>query len=228
MQHEHPPTFEVFDDAAGVAAAAAAAIRTAMAEAVSARDRFRILLAGGSTPRETYRRLADQDLVWDRWEVYFGDERCLPSEHPGRNSRSAEEALLGAVPIPEAQIFPIPAELGAEAAAARYAPLIQRALPFDLALLGMGEDGHTASLFPGRPVDDRRLVIPVHDAPKPPADRVSLTLSALCACRRMLILATGSGKREAVRAWRAGEPLPVARAAALTGARVLLDVASGG
>jgi 6-phosphogluconolactonase len=228
MQRDRTPIFEVFEDTAGVAAAAAQAIRTAVAEAVSERGRFRILLAGGSSPLEAYRRLVDEDLVWGRWEVYFGDERCLPPAHPDRNSRSAREALLGAVAIPEAQIFPIPAELGAEDAAAAYAPVIGRAIPFDLVLLGMGEDGHTASLFPGRAMDDGRLVIPVHDAPKPPPDRVSLTFSALSACRRMLVLVTGPGKRGALQAWRAGEPLPVARAAALAGARVLLDAAAAG
>jgi 6-phosphogluconolactonase len=118
--------------------------------------------------------------------------------------------------------------LGAEAAATVYAGLVRPVLPFDLVLLGMGEDGHTASLFPGHRVADNRLVIPVHDAPKPPSDRVSLTFAALSACRLMLILITGSGKREALRAWRAGDPLPVARAAELAGARVLVEASAAG
>jgi 6-phosphogluconolactonase len=228
MQHDRPVTFEVLADPAGVAAAAAAAIRVASAEALSKRGRFRILLAGGSTPLAAYRLLAQKDVRWQRWEVYFGDERCLSPEDPGRNSRAAGEAFLDAVAIPPTQIFPIPAELGAEAAAASYRAVIEPVLPFDLVLLGMGEDGHTASLFPGLEVDNAQLVIPVHGAPKPPRDRVSLTFSGLSACRRMLILVTGPGKREALRAWRRGDPLPVARAASEAGARVLLDAAAAG
>jgi 6-phosphogluconolactonase len=228
MQHARAVTFEVLADSTGVAAAAAAAIRTASAETLSKRQRFRILLAGGSTPLAAYRLLAREELSWQRWEVYFGDERCLPPDDSGRNSRAAREAFLDAVAIPPTQVFPIPAELGAEAAAASYCARIEPALPFDLVLLGMGEDGHTASLFPGLDVDNSRLVIPVHGAPKPPPERVSLTFSALSACRRMLILVTGPGKRKALRAWRRGDPLPVARAASRAGARVLVDAAAAG
>ena len=120
------------------------------------------------------------------------------------------------------------AELGPEAAAASYAPLVEAALPFDLVLLGMGEDGHTASLFPGHAVPEGALVIPVHDAPKPPADRVSLTPMALTAAREVLILVTGVGKRQALAAWRDGADLPVARVAAAGQTIVLLDRAAAG
>lgn len=228
MQPTRRVVFERFADAGAVARAAADEIRAVSAEAVEVGGRFRILLAGGTTPLAAYRLLAREPLHWAAWEVYFGDERCLPPQHPERNSHAAREALLGSVPIPAAQIFPIPAEQGAEPAAAAYAALVAGARPFDLVLLGMGADGHTASLFPGQATDDTCPVVPVHGAPKSPADRVSLGVSALADCRRMLVLVTGAGKREALRAWRAGADLPVARVARAGGARVLMDAAAAG
>ncbi|MCG6863347.1 MAG: 6-phosphogluconolactonase, partial [Chromatiaceae bacterium] len=157
------------------------------------------------------------------WQVYFGDERCLPSDHADRNSRAAALAWLDRVPIPAANIHPIPAELGAEAGAAAYEPLVGTAMPFDLVILGMGEDGHTASLFPGQIHQVPDLVLPVHGAPKPPPDRVSLSAGALSNALEILILVTGAGKRRAVAAWKAGEPLPVASVGGSTGVDVLID-----
>jgi 6-phosphogluconolactonase len=226
--HEQPRIgFERFEDANQVAEAAAAVILAASQEAVAARGRFRVALAGGTTPLAAYRLLASESADWDAWEVYFGDERCLPPDHPERNSRAARVALLDRVPIPLGQVFAIPAELGPEAGAAAYAPVVARACPFDLVLLGMGEDGHTASLFPGHAVPEDELVIPVRDAPKPPPERVSLTPTALADCRAMLVLVTGVGKRGMLAAWRAGADLPVARVAAAGRARVLMDSAAG-
>lgn len=213
--------FETCGSATDVAQRAAGEILAAASGA--GHGRFRIVLAGGTTPLAAYRLLAGADAGWPRWEVWFGDERCLPPDDPGRNSLAARLALLERVPIAPRHIHPIPAELGPEAAAAAYAPLVAAAFPFDLVLLGMGEDGHTASLFPGRPPTGEALVIPVRDAPKPPPERVSLTPAALGRCRRMLVLVTGAGKREALAAWRAGADLPVARAAAAGGALVLAD-----
>lgn len=221
--HQSAIRFEILADADAVAEEAARAILTSAARAIAARGRFRIVLAGGSTPLAAYRRLAGEDADWDAWEVYFGDERCLPPDRPERNSRAAETALLGLVPIPAGQVHAIPAELGPDAAAAAYARTIAPALPFDLVLLGMGEDGHTASLFPARVFPGDALVIPVREAPKPPPERVSLTPRALADSRDMLILVTGAGKREALAAWRGGRDLPVALAAEAGRARVLVD-----
>lgn len=221
-------SFQLLDEAGDVAAEAARRILVAAAQAVVARGRFRIVLAGGTTPLAVYRLLAEAAAAWGAWEVYFGDERCLPPDHGERNSLAATLALLGRVPIPPEKVFPMAAELGPKAAAARYAPLVEAALPFDLVMLGMGEDGHTASLFPGAVIPEGALVVPVHDAPKPPADRVSLTPMALTAAREVLILVTGAGKREALAAWRAGADLPVARVAAAGRTLVLLDRAAAG
>lgn len=224
----HLPGVEarVLDDADAVAAEAAGLVLAAADEAIAARGAFRLVLAGGTTPLLAYRLLADAEADWARWHLYFGDERCLPMHDADRNSRAIADAWLEGAAIPPAQIHPIPAEQGAEPAARAYERVIADSLPFDLVLLGMGEDGHTASLFPGQEVLPGPLVMAVHDAPKPPPDRVSLTPSALCRSRRMLVLVTGFGKRPALARWRAGEGLPVARVAVGGNALVLLDRAA--
>ncbi len=213
----------VLDDKQAVARAAVELILQQADAAVATHGRFRILLAGGTTPSAAYRLLASRDARWEAWEVYHGDERCLPPGDVERNSRAAAEAWLDRVPIPPEAIHVIPAEQGAEPAADAYEPIVAAALPFDLVLLGIGEDGHTASLFPGRAVAQGPLVVPVHDAPKPPPDRVSLTPKALGQSARTLILITGAGKRDAVSRWRAGERLPVAEVAAAGNSLVLID-----
>jgi 6-phosphogluconolactonase len=216
----------VLAHADAVADAAAEIILAEAAAAIGARGAFRLVLAGGSTPLAAYRKLAVATADWRNWHIYHGDERCLPVEHAERNSHAADAAWLDRVPIPRAQLHPIPAEQGAEAAASAYEAVVAAALPFDLVLLGMGEDGHTASIFPGQETRPGPLVMPVHEAPKPPPDRVSLTPSALCRARRMLILVTGAGKRPAMQRWQAGEGLPVARVAVGGNALVLLDHAA--
>lgn len=211
-----------------VAAQACLRIQDAAKQAIAARGRFSIVLAGGTTPEQVYRELKDFDTDWSRWFVWFGDERCLPADHPERNSVMAQQAWLAHVPIPAEQIFPMPAELGPQRAADIYEQLIESERPFDLVLLGIGEDGHTASLFPGHAVPDNRLVIPVFDAPKPPSERVSLTFRALCDTRAACVLVTGAAKRDAVRRWKQGEDVPVSRLTCTAGVDVLLDEAACG
>jgi 6-phosphogluconolactonase len=228
MHQERTADFDQFSDAQALAAAAAKEILAASRDAVAERGRFRIVLAGGMTPLAVYRLLAGEAVDWGAWEVYFGDERCLPPEHPGRNSQAARDALIDRVPIPAGQVFAIPAELGSEPAADAYARIVAAARPFDLVLLGMGEDGHTASLFPGHHIPRGVLAMAVHGAPKPPPERVSLTPVALRDCRRMLVLVTGAGKQAALAAWRHGANLPVAKVAAACNARVLVDADAAG
>ena len=194
--------------------------------AIEARQRFVIVLAGGRTPRALYRSLRDARTDWSRWHIYFGDERCVASDDPGRNSAMAAEAWLDHVPIPSSQRHPVAAELGAGEAARRYARELEGVGEFDLVLLGLGEDGHVASLFPA---DRRRLENPardavaIFDAPKPPPERVSLTAERLSRTRSALVLIEGESKREAVRRWRAGENVPASTIRPPCGVDVLLS-----
>jgi 6-phosphogluconolactonase len=218
-----PVDTRVLADAEAVAEEACRLIGVAAQAAIRERGIFRIVLAGGSTPGRTYQLLAATAQNWTSWEILWGDERCLPAAAPERNPRQAQELWLQRVAIPAAQIHPIAAELGAEEASARYGKIIADRQPFDLVLLGMGEDGHTASLFPGA-VEDCAPVIAVHDAPKPPAGRVSLNFQILRASRAQLVLVTGGEKSFALAAWQHGEQLPIARAAG-SGACLLVDAA---
>lgn len=207
---------------------AAQACRIIIAEADAAlreRQTFRIVLAGGNTPRRTYEMLAGMVQDWSAWEIFWSDERCLPADHPGRNSRLAHDAWLSPVAIPDSQIHPIPAELGAARAAAEYSTLVVDRQPFDLVLLGMGEDGHTASLF-SMNGDHIAPVIAVHGAPKPPSERVSLNFQTLRACRQQLVLVTGADKSAALLAWQQDIKLPIAHAVR-NDACLLVDAEAG-
>jgi len=213
---------------------AEAAARAAMADleaAVEAHGSATWVLTGGATPAAAYRRLAAHDLragiEWDRVRVAMGDERCVPPEHPDSNWGQAAAALLDHVPIPGHHLLRPQGELGAEAAADAYQATLAALPPapggalgqvrLELVWLGVGEDGHCLSLFPGLPeveVSDR-LVVPVHDSPKPPPDRISLTLAALAGTERLLVLAAGPAKAGAVAQAQAGDDrLPVTRAVA--------------
>jgi 6-phosphogluconolactonase len=216
----------ILNDAAELGRAAAELTAEAAAEAIVARGAFHLILAGGNTPRVCYEVLRYMPLDWARVHIWFGDERCVQSGHAERNDRMAEETLLSHVPIPVGQIHRMPAELGPVEGAESYAAELAAAPVADMLHLGMGEDGHTASLFPGNPaLSDTRLAVPVFDSPKPPPERVSLGLSALNAARRKLILAAGAGKRQAIARIRTGERLP---AALITDALWLLDRAAAG
>lgn len=213
--------WQLVADPDALALTAVRQIRAAATEAIARRGIFKLVLAGGSSPLQVYRKLAQNGGDLSAWHLFYGDERCLPADHPERNSRMVEQTGLTAR---VGAHYPIPAELGAEQAADRYAELVRNVAPFDLVLLGMGEDGHTASLFPGQHWPDGDA-IPVHGSPKPPPERVSLTPSALQRCRKMLVLVSGDGKREALNAWREGADLPVARVADLERASILVPAA---
>lgn len=206
-------------------------ILTAAREAIVARGAFHLVLAGGTTPRHIYEALRAEQAEWRHWHIWFGDERCLAPAHPERNSRMAMVAWLAHVPIPAAQIHVIPAEQGAEAAAHAYAEQLKQVAHFDLVLLGLGEDGHTASLFPMH-AWERAIswppALPVHDAPKPPPDRVSLSPDRLSATQAALFLVTGAAKRRAVNDWREGVEIPASRISAQVQVDVYLDTDAAG
>jgi len=213
-------------DADAVATHATELILQAAANAIHERGVFHLVLAGGRTPEKVYQRLANAQADWKHWQLYFGDERCLPAEHPERNSHMATIAWLDHGGLPVKNIHPVPAELGAEEAATSYTSVIESARPFDLVLLGMGEDGHTASLFPGQNHPETETVHAVHHAPKPPPDRVSLSRASLSDSRDVLVLITGASKRTALQQWQAGAALPIAGITARHRITVLLDEAA--
>jgi 6-phosphogluconolactonase len=211
--------WQIEADVATVADAACRLIGIAARKAIAAHGRFHLVLAGGSTPRATYERLAASDQQWKQWRLYYGDERCLPADDPERNSRMVIETGLAER---AGKHYPIPAELGAKAAASKYRARLKAVARFDMVLLGMGEDGHTASLFPGQRWPDK-CAFAVSDAPKPPPDRVTLGVKALQNCDAMLVMVTGESKIEAVQQWRNGADLPVAQVSDIAQATVLVE-----
>jgi 6-phosphogluconolactonase len=216
----------IMDDAEAVAREARARIEACARRCIAADGAFRLVLAGGTTPLAVYRDLARRSPDTSGWEIFFGDERCLTPEHADRNSRAARQAWLDASGIPASRIHVIPAEFGPREGAVRYAREIERWQPFDLVLLGMGEDGHVASLFPGHAHPEADAVVGVTGAPKPPPERVSLNYATICAARERLLIVTGSAKRDAVSAWQQGAMLPVTRVAECGAGTVLLDRAA--
>jgi len=212
MRSDRAPTdhtrWRVFPERAELVAEAAALMLARAREAIATRGAFYLVLAGGQTPLDVYARLATASAEWSRWHWYFGDERCLPTGDGGRNDTAIRRAWLDRIAASPDQVHAIPAERGAEAAARAYDAVLAGVGDFDLVLLGLGEDGHTASLFPGRSWPADRDVLAVHDAPKPPPERVTLSAARLARARRVLFLVTGASKRAAVAAWHAGAELP--------------------
>lgn len=213
-------------DVAEFERAACSRIIDAAARAIKQRGEFVVVLAGGNTPRGVYRLVREQNEEWSHWNVYFGDERCLPADDAERNSKMAATEWLNHAPIPKDQVHPIPAELGATAAALAYADTLRDVGEFDLVLLGLGDDGHTASLFPNHEwgtAPDAPAVLAVFNAPKPPPERVSLSAARLSRAREVLFLIAGDAKREAVKRWRAGENIPARAIRPRAGVDVLLE-----
>jgi 6-phosphogluconolactonase len=224
MQQE----FVEYADLDALSRAAANAIEIAAQRAVERRGRFSLALSGGSTPRTLYRLLATEyrtRIPWSLSELFFGDERCVPPTNPDSNFRMAQETLLAQVPGLEARTRRIPGERGPQAAAEAYDVLLHTAFPgadpvtFDVVLLGVGTDGHTASLFPGSPALEERArwAVPA----EAPVDvttraRVTLTYPVLDAASETFILCAGENKRPILDHIRndgpsAAERYPVAR-----------------
>jgi len=191
---------------------AAARFEQHATDRVAANGRFSVALSGGSTPIALYRLLAEppfsRTIDWPHVHFFWGDERFVPADHPESNYRLARETLISRVPIPAENVHPMPTEGNdPEAAAARYQETLRRffvlsegeAPRFDLVLLGLGADGHTASLFPGSPVlsEDQRLVATTY-VRKLDAWRLTLTPSVLNSARHVLFLVCGSEKASAL------------------------------
>jgi 6-phosphogluconolactonase len=186
-----------FADQAALVRGAAEALAAAIGAAIEARGQCRLALAGGSTPRPVYQRLSlVTSIDWSAVHVFWGDERCVGPDDPSSNYRMACDALLDHVAVPPAQVHRIEAERGGVEAAAAYARVLG-AEPLDLVLLGMGDDGHTASLFPGgAEVEERAALAYAARAPVAPHERVTLTLAAINAARAVWFWVVGAGKAD--------------------------------
>ncbi|MBI3777220.1 MAG: 6-phosphogluconolactonase [Gammaproteobacteria bacterium] len=221
------PEGRIYATPADVCAAVAQEWMLLAQDAIAARGAFHVALSGGSTPRQLYERLAAPDyayrLEWNRTFIYFGDERAVWPDDEQSNYRMASEALLSRVSVPPAQVFRINAERAdLKKVAMDYSRLLAMTLPlapngmpqFDLLLLGMGDDGHVASLFPGTDAarEQRKLVMPVY-VQRLNSWRVSLTFNVINHARHVMLLACGNSKaamvRRALRTAPVGEPLPV-------------------
>ena len=213
-------------DATDLAQTACRRILAQARDAIANCGRFDIVLSGGTTPLATYRLLRAAAADWSAWQVWFGDERCVSASDPQRNSLQAGLAWLDHVPIPRANIHAIPGELGPREAARSYEAALQDCDEFDLVLLGFGEDGHTASLFPGQDWGEAPFApdtIAVVNAPKPPPERVSLSAARLSRARQVLFLVEGEAKRDAVARWRTGAAIPACAIRPASGIDVLID-----
>ncbi len=215
-----------FDTSTQVAEAVCERIIQSAERAIADRGNFKIVLAGGSTPEKIYQLLVDTKTDWSKWMIYYGDERCLPADDKDRNSNMASSSLLENVDIPASHIFPMPTELGAVSAAEKYRQAIADVESFDLVLLGMGEDGHTASLFPGHLHNLEETVHEVYNSPKPPAERISLSAKTLANTRQLFFIVTGDSKREPVKQWKQGVDLPIATISPVSGVDIFIDSAA--
>ena len=194
--------------------------------ALGAHGKFHLVLAGGGTPEKLYRALAAQTHDWSHWHIWFGDERCRPRDDRERNSQMAATAWLDRIDIPRENVHIIPAEFGAQTAARMYAEEVREVPEFDLVLLGLGQDGHTASLFPDHEwgtSPESPDALAVLEAPKPPPERVTLSARRLSRTRCVLFLICGTDKRPALERWRQGANIPAAAVQPPAGPDLLID-----
>jgi 6-phosphogluconolactonase len=214
---------EIFSDSAALARYVAEWITSA---ALAARNTFRISLSGGSTPKKLYGLLASDEFrprfPWHLVSWYWGDERFVPYDHPDSNYRMTREAMFDKAPVPPENIHPVPVDGSAEDAARRYEALLQKIYGatsfdpnrplFDVTLLGLGADGHTASLLPGEPVLEERKHWVAAVSHGRPEVRITMTYPAIESSRRVAFLVTGQEKAPIVRAIRGGDSnVPAAR-----------------
>ena len=244
------PDVVVQPDADALARAVAAALVARLAAAQAVHGAASVVLTGGGVGIAVLEHVAGlaeepirETVDWEQVDVWWGDERFLPADSDERNEKQARQALLGPVGAPDHRIHPMPPSDGdfptPEDAAAWYAGELAAAAPegqplprFDVLLLGMGPEGHTASIFPDSPAaSDERPVIAVHDCPKPPPTRISLGFPAINAAEEIWVVVAGEGKADAVAQALAGaDPvqLPAAGVHGRRATRWLLDAAAAG
>ena len=213
------PKIQVFPDAAAIAQAAADHIVQAARREIDAKGTFSLALSGGSTPKMLYKMLAEPPYVkrieWDKVHLYFGDERGVPPEHKDSNFKMASEALLDVAPIPPGNIHRMKGELPAEEAAKEYGLMLKQTFSdggIDLVLLGMGDDGHTASIFPHtvavKEQEHRVIGYFAENSSTGKSWRITMTAPFLNRSKEILILLAGKNKAERVKEVLEGERDP--------------------
>lgn len=236
------PEISVLANADAMSHEAARFVLLSTREAVLCTGRCTVALSGGSTPRRLYELLASDEyrgaMPWDEIEWFWSDERCVPPTDPRSNFRLADEAMLQRAGVPPERVHRMHGELTPARAALAYEALIRDRVPdhaFDLVLLGVGEDGHTASLFPGHPALEEReqLVLTVHAEGVEVPDRITMTLPLINRARSVLVLAAGPSKRGIVQAVRAdaaeaARRFPIARVRPAGHLTWIVDQSAGG
>jgi 6-phosphogluconolactonase len=206
--------FHIFQIDQKLGQAAAEYVADLSVQATAKRKHFTVAVSGGSLPKILFPSLVSEPLRsqvdWSKWYVFWADERCVPLTDPDSNYRLTRDYLFDHVDIPPAQIIPINDALDPAAAATAYqhklaqvfAPPPGQPPRFDLMLLGMGQDGHTASLFPGHSLlhEEELWVAPIFDSPKPPPERITLTLPVINHARHVVFIVTGASKVKALSA----------------------------
>ena len=214
---------------AAMGATLAAVVQEVLAKGANADGKFVVALSGGSLPNVLREGLASAEVDWTKWHVFFADERLVPLDHKDSNYLACKEALFDKVPIPASQVYCIDPSLSPDAAAQDYAAKlkgVRDSLEFDLLLLGMGPDGHTCSLFPNHPLlaYGDAAVAPITDSPKPPAERVTLTLPVIKKAGAVVFVCGGAEKAEPLR--RALKPAE-SEDPHVTPARIVRETAAG-
>ena len=219
------PELHILSTPEDTAQAATAFIASLARQWIQAQGRFTIALTGGSTPRRLYQILGSppyaEQIAWDRWQLFWSDERCVPPDHQESNYRMAKEALLDLVPLPADNIHRIRGEATPRDAAAEYEKAVRRVIPgarpvLDLVLLGMGEDGHTASLFPGTDaLEEEHQLVVANWVPHLQAHRITFTLPLINAASAVAFLVNDLSKaavlKRVVQPDPGDPPLPAGR-----------------
>lgn len=235
-------SIEILDDAESVAQSMAALLIKAID--ASHEPEVRIALSGGSTPKRLFEILAQPEVArkidWSRLEIFYGDDRHVPYDHADSNHKMAMETLLSKVPLPASRIYPVPVSKTAEEDAASYQNTLQKAYGsdklqpgkplFEIVMLGLGPDGHTASLFPGQEVlDNDKDWVGVARPTHVPHERVTLTYPAIASSRLVVFLVTGASKVAMLKRLRAGdETIPAGRITSEGKILILADRSAAG
>ena len=201
--------WKIFKDSNTLSECLAADIIYIANESIEKSGQFNIVLAGGKSFIDSYKILRDAKSNWIKWHIYICDERCLPINDRDRNDSKINEVWLNNGKIPKKNINFICAELGIEEAVKHYETVLKNNVIFDLVLLGMGEDGHTASLFPNHTYNQNDNVVIEYNSPKFPKERISLSYARLNKSKYVYKLISGPSKSQALNLWINGETLPI-------------------